>query len=142
MQSAIRGALEARLAIVAGIPATSKWAKENVIYEPEPGDTWLRVRLSMGARRLLTLPARQGWLRTEGVLRLMLHHPIGGGTLASDTLADAILAAFPVGLTLAASGGLDVRIDGGRVWSTAQADSEFTVPIDIYWHVLTTNPLN
>lgn len=137
----VRSTLETRLATVSGIPATSRWALENRVYEPEPGTVWLGARLSPGAERLMTLPARNGWLRRPGVWRLTLHFPIGSGIGESDTLSAAILAAFPAGLTIAMPGGTDLRIDGGRRWSAASIGAEFTVPIDIYWHVLTINPL-
>lgn len=134
----VRAALEARLALVSGIPADR--AEENDAFEPEPGTAWLRHRLAYGPERLLTMPAQNGWVERRGVWRILLHFPLQGGTTTADDLAQAVVDAFPRGKTLV-SGDTTVHCDGARRWGGGRdIDAAwYVVPVDIAWHVHTRN---
>lgn len=139
--TAIRAALEARLATVSGIPAAKYRASENgEAFDPPLTAMWLRHRLAFGPERLLTKPANGGWKRQDGTWRLVLFAPLHAGTTAIDTLARAIVDAFPAGLTLT-SGSTTVYCDGGRRWGGGRDldEKSYAVPVDLYWHVHVVN---
>lgn len=136
----IRAALEATLATVSGIPDSAHRAAENVAYEPRKGETWIRHALAYGPERVTSKPADGGTKERIGTWRLLCCFPQGTGVATIDTLTQAIVDAFPVGLTLT-SGATDVRCRGGRRWAGGSdiVAGWWVVPVDIYWLVYGTN---
>jgi len=137
-----RAALLARLATATGVPDTTQWAEENVVFEPTIGEAWLAVRFSPGEERLITMPAQDGWKELPGVLRVLMHRPLREAVASADTVAQAILDSFAPGTTLT-NGATTIHIDVSRRYSGGRDidDSWYTVPIDIRWHVRTINTL-
>ncbi len=147
-QADTRDLLYARLLTVPGLPDTSQIAQENAgavadeVFEPTPGEIWIAQRMGFGVSRPLGGPARGAYIRNDGSWRLLLNFPRLGGTAWADALAEAVLDAFPVGLTLGVTP-TKVLIDGSRRWGGAPdlEDGYYTVPVDISWHVHTLNTL-
>ncbi len=138
----IRAALEAQLATVSGIPDSDYRLEENDTADGKVGEVWLRHRLGYGPETRLTMPARGARVMKDGTWRLLVHFPLNTGTEDADTLVQAIVDAFPSGLTLL-SGTTTVHIDNARRFGGGRDidPSYYTVPIDVRWHVFTTSTL-
>lgn len=137
----IRAALEAQLATVTGIPDATRRLGENTLGDLKPdGQAWVTSRMAYGIERVLTMPADGGIKRRDGTWRLLLRFPLGTGVDAGDTLSQAVADAFPRGLSLV-SGSTTVHCDGARRYSGGRDIDEgwYIVPVDITWHVHTTN---
>lgn len=130
----LRAALDGRLATVGGLPAAANRAGDNTAFDPPIGETWLRRTVVYGARDRLTLPADGAWVVETGLYLVDLFHPQDQGPAASDTLARAILDAFPDGLQLAA-GGRTVRITGARRDGGVRAEGWHLVPLTVRWQL-------
>ena len=86
----IRSTLESHLANTADLPDI---AYENVLYEPTPGNSFLKVACVPVTRR----PAVRGLnpqQRYSGVFRVFCYTPEGNGPAAADALAEKVLNAF------------------------------------------------
>lgn len=138
----IRTAIETQLATVTGLPATDRWALENTAEDFDAGDAWLAVRHGFGSETRLTMLAANARMQKDGTTRLLLYSPLSTGASAVDVVIQAVVDAFPPGLTLT-SGSTTVHIDssrrfgGGRDIDTAW----YVVPVDIRWHVFATSTL-
>lgn len=143
MEAALRAALSARLATVGGIPTII--AGENTEVDPAITATWLRTQLVYGRRDRITAPAQGAYVVQDGLWLVDIFAPMGGGPDAADTLALAILAAFPDGLTLIDtldSGGQRVRCTGSRRDGGFRGESWYQVPCQVRWQRHTTQTLS
>lgn len=131
MDAALRAALAAQLATVSGLPTVV--AGENTSTEPLLSATHLRTQLVFGRRDRLTAPANGAWVIEEGLFLVDLFAPMGEGPDAADTLARAILTAFPDGLTLIADAGQTVRCTGSRRSGGVRGDAWYQVPCEVRW---------
>jgi hypothetical protein len=138
----IRAALEAHLATVPGIPSsTTRWARQNVGFEAEPKENWLRVVLAPGFRDRLTAPAEGALVQSSGLLLVDLFLPIGAGPDAADTLGDAVVTRFPPGQQFTVVGGRSLRITRSIARTGVRETDWYHVPVEVGWEIETINAL-
>lgn len=137
-----RAALLALLETVTGFPDIDQWAGLNERFEKTTGTPYAFVRCSFADERRLTMPARDGRMRLDGVLRVTLYRPLNEGEATALTIAQAVLDTFAPGTTLT-NGATTVHLDSGRM-APGGSDIQpgwYTVPIDLRWHVDFINAL-
>ena len=138
----IRAALEARLALVPGIPATTQWQGRNKGFDRPMGQQWLTHRVHWGAEQLISKPVWGGYLQRNGVYQVVLYFPLDRDSPDPDVLAQAVVDTFPIGLTLV-NGSTTVYIGEPRRWEGGIDLEEgfYGIPVDIPWYVQRPNPL-
>jgi hypothetical protein len=138
--AAIRAALEAQLYTAAGFPDASHRALENQSYQPEPLETWARIAVLFTDAELGTLPASGAVRWRTGFLSVGVDYAVGTGLAATDTLVEAIFAAFPLALTLTVAGHpLTVRRQARGPGFRDR--TRWQTVVDIYWLYRGVNPL-
>lgn len=139
----LRAALTARLATVTGIPDVAQWGEENVGFVPEIGTAHLTHRLAFDPDVPLEAPASLTRILRSGVFEVRLRVPPLDGVDAIDTLALAILQAFPYGKELT-SGATTLRIPrGSRRWGGGLDDDKawWVVLVEIRFELIVANTL-
>jgi hypothetical protein len=68
-------------------------AHENAPYDPLPGTAYAEL---ICINNDFTPYSLSDSLETEGIFRVILRYPIGGYSITAKTMADLILAAFPI----------------------------------------------
>lgn len=122
----IRAAIRTRVLTVGSLPADKKW--ENKKFQPPANTEWLRETFMITSQR----HTATGTIETLGIAQYDLLYPSDTGTNTADTVADALVAAFPPGTSL--SGIQIYRAERG----TAREESHwFMTPVSIYWRAFT-----
>ena len=142
----LRAALEAQLATVAGIPATTHWVRENAAPNDDEdadedipaGDSWVETLLGFDDGQRRELPASQSRIWHTGTWHVWLHFPVNRGSADADTLADAVVAAFPNGQGFT-SGSTTVTVRSVGRRAGVQQQNDWVVPIKVRWEVVTGN---
>jgi hypothetical protein len=125
----IRGALQARLLTVSGLPAV---APEGVSFEPTIGTPYVAPVLVHGSERPFDLGG--AGVISAGTLEVSLVYPSGFGTAAAEAMATSIKAAFPTGLVLE-QGATKVLIRWAERRSVFQDSDFIRLPVSIGWRV-------
>jgi hypothetical protein len=110
-------------------------AWENHRFRPPAGECWLRPSLlPAGPRRVGLGPSAPDLL--QGVYQVSLFAPTGNGWGEARTLADAVLAHFQAGATLASAG---VRVSLVRAGCSPAPEQEgwFHIPVNVNWQSYT-----
>lgn len=68
-------------------------AHENASYDPIPGTAYAEL---ICINNDFTPYSLNDSLETEGIFRVILRYPTGGYSIAAKTMADLVLAAFPI----------------------------------------------
>lgn len=138
----IRTAIETQMATVTGLPDTDRWALENTAQSFDAGEAWLAVLHSFGPETRLTMLARNARMQKDGTTRLLLYWPLNTGAEDVDVVVQAVVDAFPPGLTLT-SGSTTVHVDSSRRFAGGRDldPAWYVVPVDIRWHVFATSTL-
>jgi len=120
-ESAIRAALETRLALLSPAMAT---AHENAAYTPVAGTPFQRCYL---LRAQPENPVFGSFHRLTGVFQVSLFYPPNAGAGAAEARAKLLAEHFPRGLSLTASG-VTLMIDREPYIMSGQQDID-------RWHV-------
>ena len=125
-----KAALEARLVAIAS-PLPTQW--ENVVFVPPvDGSAFQHVDIMPAAPDNPTLG--DGFYRELGLMQITLSYPIGGGSGAAYSKAEAIRAWFPRGLSLT-SGGITVHIQRTpAIGPKLPSVDRFVLPISVRWY--------
>lgn len=124
--SAIHAALRTQLDTL-GYPV----AWENVPYEPEEGQAYLRESFAPNRTREASL-GTTGYNRVPGVYLVDVFTPVGRGVADGETIAAAVLAAYTRGSTLT-NDGTAVTIERSYR-AAARADGAWWhVPCTVEW---------
>ena len=145
----LRAALEARLATLSGLPASTTWAKENEDLTPDLETPHLRLRLAFDPPVSHEQPASLARIWKSGVFEVRCYYPPLAGSAAADLVAETILDGFPYGLELT-SGSTTVQISrrNGRPapprrWGGGlDEDKQFWVVLcEVPWQIVAANTL-
>ena len=93
----LRSVLRARLLTVTGLPAM---APVNRDFTPSPDAAWVQDAVLFGTESQVTFPAQRADVERTGIYQVDTYHPVGGGPVPIDTLAEAILSVFRPGQSL------------------------------------------
>jgi len=126
----IKAALEARLVAIAS-PLPTQW--ENVVFTPPTdGSPYQHVDILPASPDNPTLG--DGFYRELGLMQITLSYPIGGGSGAVYSKAEAIRAWFPRGLSLT-SGGITVQIPRTpAIGPKLPSPDRFVLPISVRYY--------
>ena len=126
----IKAALEARLVAIAS-PLPTQW--ENVVFTPPTdGLPYQHVDILPASPDNPTLG--DGFYRELGLMQITLSYPIGGGSGAVYSKAEAIRAWFPRGLSLT-SGGITVQIPRTpAIGPKLPSPDRFVLPISVRYY--------
>ena len=126
----VKAALEARLVAIAS-PLPTAW--ENVVFTPPTdGTAYQAADLLPAAPDNPTLG--DGFYRELGLMQITLSYPIGGGSGAVYSKAEAIRAWFPRGLSLT-SGGITVHITRTpAIGPKLPSLDRFVLPVSVRWY--------
>ena len=107
-------------------------AWENLVFRPRQGQAWLRPTLLPAQRRAAGLGAAAPDL-LSGVYQVSLFAPAGQGWGPARALADALLAHFPRGATLA-SGGLRLNLNRSGCLPAPEHEHWYHLPVVVSWN--------
>lgn len=133
-QKIIRTALEGRLNTwaAAQTPAVPV-AFENIAYTPTNGARYIRVRMVPAETANPTMATDHR--RLIGLMQVDIVVPIGNGMGAAETLAEAIVAQFPRGLSLIQSG-KKIHIDQSPSIGPALVENGWSfVPVSVRYRL-------
>lgn len=128
--SAVQAAFDQRLATFANA-GDYPVAWPNTRFRPPRDTVWLRPQLIPQSSRPATL-GLAGLDRIDGDYRIDITAPIGVGTQAAATVADAMLVQFPRGLQLV-EGSVVVHVASGRRDPARQDRRGLIVPVRVRW---------
>lgn len=141
----LRTALETQLGLVAGIPASTHWVRENVVPNDDEteeavgaAEPFIQLLLGFDDGDRRERPASLSRIWHSGTWNLWLHYPINRGAGDADTAAAAIVAAFPDGQGFT-SGTTTVRIMKVGRRAGFQHKGEWVVRVNVRWEVITAN---
>lgn len=135
----IRGALQATLAGVSGIPAAIVY--EGQIYRPQAGTPFVECRVLPATGRPATMGSSHLILH-EGAFEIVVVYPLArqgqtGGTGPAEAVADAIKEAFNVS-TPKSQGGDSIRFDWAERRPLIIDEQWVRVPISVSWYIYST----
>ncbi|QQR47744.1 DUF4128 domain-containing protein [Myxococcus xanthus] len=119
--------------VLAPLLGESNLAYPNVVFTPTAGVPWARLDC-LPAR---TSPAGAGvdsHTRRPGVFQVLLFHPVGEGTAASLTVAQALCDAFKRGTRLGRNDTV-VSIHSASVGPALRDEPWWATPVSISWLV-------
>ena len=124
--AAIRQALELRLAAMTPALPT---AVENKKFTPVFGEPYQQVHLLWA--RPVNPSFGDGFRRLSGIMQVTLQYPIDGGTGDIDERADDIVAFFPRGLSVTASGVTTTIDRTPEVMSGRTEGDRYVIPVRV-----------
>jgi hypothetical protein len=134
----IRSALRSQLRTVTGYPGDSLVAWEGLLFQrsaptvpPAAPVVWIRETFMPSSEQLVAT----GYIEALGLVQFGVCYQANQGIGAADDLADAIIASFRPGLTLA---NLVWITQAQRARSITEADW-IQVPVSIYWRAFRQN---
>ena len=130
----IRGALQNRLAGVAGIPDI---AYEGSVYTPLPKTPYVDCKFMPGSGR----PATMGdghLVKHQGTFEINAVYPSGVGTGAAEAMADTIKAAFTAS-TILTLNSVTVRLSYAERGPVMPDATWIRLPISVGWYLYSTD---
>jgi len=133
-QKTIRAALESRLKTWADAQAPAiPCAWENVPYVPTVGAKYLRAYILPAATYDAAITG--DLTRYTGIFQVSIYVPEGTGAGAAETIAESLIALYPITLSIAKSG-LSIVIERTPSIGTAMNDEGWRVlPVSIRYRV-------
>lgn len=130
----IRGALQLQAASAAGFPAAVDY--EGTIFSPTFGIPWARMTLLNNSRLPFSISGRSKI--NGGMFQVDLFYPVDKGTEDIDTVADAVVDAFPLDTNLF-KGSARIWINYAQRNGLLQQPDSIHAPITISWRCFTSN---
>lgn len=129
----IQAALDTQLLTVTGLPVLQT---ENTRFDGSKNvPAFCRSTLLPAQTTVIGLGAGSAaQTQMQGLYQVDVFYPQDSGTTAARTLADAVVAVFPVGLRLV-EGSSTVTVEVASVMTAYSINKYYCVPVRIQWNV-------
>lgn len=125
----IHSLLDQRLNTIPNLPST---LTENSVFDASSNvPSFIRSTILPARSAVISLGASAG-KKLQGLYQVDVFYPSGTGSTAAQTLADTVVATFPIGLILT-SGTIQVMVEIASAMPAYDISKYYGVPILIQW---------